>query len=636
MTTLLDALKAGPVLADGAMGSYLFWRTGRLSERNHVYEALCLDQPELVEEIHLAYLRAGAQCLTTNTFGANRAQLLQVAEDRRLEAINRAGVRLARQAVRRYREMLGTEAPRFILGSIGPGRGSGVPDRQEVVDTYQTQIDTLVEEGVDALLFETFLSTAELREVLALARKRTDCLLIAEMALHRSGQDQHWNTPPGELLDLARQFELSVVGINCCAPWDATAFLDEVEGKLPAGLLLSVMPNAGGFQRIGNRFMTQVNPEFMGRFARTLARRGVRLIGGCCEVHPHHIREMHNYLHSEQASARQISVTVPAQAGPPVGDDVKRTNGPFSAKLKSGGFAVSVEILPPRGTSPQVIARKIELIAALHASGLADAVDFTDGSRGIPLMPAGDFVQVVRETLGWTAATGDGLEFIPHFTCRDLNMMGLQARLVGFHALRIRNVLFITGDPPKVSPGYPRSTAVFDADSVTMIRLTQNCLNAGVDFGGQLLSRSGDGRTRFTIGTGFEPEALDPHRELEKLERKLEAGADYVMTQPAFRNEPLAALEPYRHRAGFLVGVMILTGLDHAERVGGTPGVVIPNRIFQRLGRFPRPEDQSKEGIDLAVEQIRWVRREGWAGLYLMSPAALTPIVEVLRRGLGD
>ncbi len=636
MTTLLDALKTGPVLADGAMGSYLFWRTGRLSERNHVYEALCLDQPELVEEIHLAYLRAGASCLTTNTFGANRTQLMQVAEEARLEAINRAGVRLARRAIERYRELLGTEAPRFILGSIGPARGSAQPTPTEIVDAYAAQIDTLVEEGVDALLFETFLSAAELREVLKLARERCDCLLIAEMALHRSGADHQWNTPPGVLIELAGEFELKVAGINCCAPWDAAAFLDEVEGKLPPGLLLSVMPNAGGFQRIGNRFMTRVNPEFMGRFARTLARRGVRLIGGCCEVHPHHIREMHNYLHSEQASARQIVVPSTHQAGPPVGDDVKRTNGPFSAKLKSGGFAVSVEILPPRGTSPQVIARKVELVAALHAAGLADAVDFTDGSRGIPLIPPGDFVQVTRQALGWTAATGDGLEFIPHFTCRDLNMMGLQARLVGFHAQRIHNVLFITGDPPKISPSYPRSTAVFDADSVAMIRLTQHCLNAGVDFGGQPLARSGDGRTRFTIGTGFEPEALDPRRELEKLERKLDAGADYLMTQPAFRNEPLRVLEPYRPRVPILVGVMILTGLDHAGRVAETPGVVIPNRIFERLGRFTRLEDQAKEGIELAVEQIRWVRREGWSGLYLMSPAALTPVVEVLRQGLAD
>lgn len=627
---LIEELHRGPVLADGAMGSYLFWRTGRLSERNHVYEALNLELPELIREVHLSYLRAGARCLTTNTFSANQAQLAALGEDSRLEAINRTGVELAREAIAQFSESsvgIGS-SPCFVLGSIGPSRLADALTRADVEFCYGRQLEVMVEAGVDALLLETFTSVDDLLLLAEVARTRSSVPVIAELALDREPHSQAWRIPPREFIQAAAEAGVAVAGVNCCAPWDAEAFLDEIEGQVPGSMLLSVMPNAGGFQRIGNRFMTRVNPEFMGRFARTLVRRGVRLVGGCCEVHPHHIREMNNYLHGEGAGQRAVEVS--AESRDSAGDDLKRLNGRFSARLKAGEFVVSVEILPPRGTSPQVIARKVELVASLHRLGLADAVDFTDGSRGIPLMPAGDFVKVVRDALGWNAESGDGLEFIPHFTCRDLNMMGLQARLVGFHAQRVHNVLFVTGDPPKISPSYPRSTAVFDADSVTMLRLAHRRLNAGLDFGGQPLSRSGDGRTHFTLGTGFEPEALNRERELDKLRAKVEAGADYVMTQPTFDGEPLRILEPFRKRIPILVGVMILTGLDHAQRVGETPGVVIPQAVLDRLGRFVRAEDQAKVGVELAAEQIRWVHQEGWPGLYLMSPGALDPIVEVL------
>lgn len=250
-------------------------------------------------------------------------------------------------------------------------------------------------------------------------------------------------------------------------------------------------------------------------------------------------------------------------------------------------------------------------------------------------MPPGDFVSVVRGALGWTAETGDGLEFIPHFTTRDLNVMGLQSRMIGLHARRINNVLFITGDPPKMSPTYPRSTAVFDVNSVAMVRLTHSGLNAGLDFGGEPLARDCDGRTHFTIGTGFEPEALDRDRELDKLRAKIEAGADYLMTQPAFRLEPLAVLEPFRDKIPVLAGVLILTGLDHARRIGEVPGVVIPEEIYRRLAQYPDRADQAKMGIEMAAEQLQWVRKEGWSGVYLMSPAALSPVIKVLKAGLA-
>ena len=224
---------------------------------------------------------------------------------------------------------------------------------------------------------------------------------------------------------------------------------------------------------------------------------------------------------------------------------------------------------------------------------------------------------------------------IPHFTGRDLNIMGIQSRLMGYYLNRIHNVLFITGDPPKMSPTYPRSTAVFDADSISMIRFAHSCLNSGVDFGGNPLGKHEDPRTHFTIGTGFEPEAVNRERELDRLKKKIESGADYVMTQPAFREEPLEILTPFREKIPILVGVMIITSLKHAERISEIPGVVMPGRILERLRAYETPEDQFKAGCEIAAEQIHRIIKDGWPGLYLMSPSSHRPVLKVLEMSVG-
>jgi methionine synthase / methylenetetrahydrofolate reductase(NADPH) len=603
----LTTLKSQPLLTDGAMGSYLFELTGRLSETNHFYETFNVDQPDLIRRVHRDYLAAGAQCLKTNTFGANRYQLRQYGLEHRVAELNQAGVRVAREA---------SADPIFVLASIGP-TSPPLSDAAAVAECYREQIESLIAAGADALLLETFQSQAHLELLLDLIRSLpAPPPVIAEMTYN----------PERSPLDFVKRMKekgAALAGVNCCAPWDAGVFVDAAQG---AALPLVVMPNAGGFQRIGNRFMTSVNPEFVGKMARSFLDRGVRLIGGCCEMHPPHIREMHNYLRSRQAGTT-VDVEVKSNRQP-VGDVKKSKNGPFSQKLKAGKFVVSVEMLPPRGTDEKLYTGKVEFIRQLAESGLADAVDFTDGSRGIPLMPPGDFIHLVRSRIG------DRLEWIPHFTGRDLNLMGIQSRLIGFHANKIHNVLFITGDPPKMSPTYPRSTAVFDLDSVALARLTHTCLNAGVDFGGAPLGKQADPRTHFTIGTGFEPEALDPKREIDRLHKKIDSGADYIMTQPAFHHEPLRALEPFRNRCPILVGVMILSSHEQAQRLAQVPGVVLPDEILHRLSSVSTPADQAKVGREIAIEQIRWIVREGWRGLYLMSPAGTAGVIETLTAGL--
>lgn len=633
MSEFREALSHGPLLADGGIGSYIFELTARLSETSHTYELLNLSNPGLIKGVHLAYLRAGARCITTNTFSANRKSLEAVGMGDKVTEINQAGVQLACEAIS---EFVGRQAaaPFFVLGSVGPA--SGDPGPVASADLYREQIEAL--SGADALLLETFPS---LESALAAVKVARTCNPAQPVVLHVALQqraDSGWKTDALGLVREGARLGVTAVGVNCCAPWEAAAFAEAVKDapEVRSGkVLISAMPNAGGFERIGHRFLSRVTPEYLGRLARTLAASNARLIGGCCEVHPPHIAEMRNYLLSTAHSGRvePISRSSGIEAAGPT---LKAQNGKFSRKLFAREFAVSVELLPPRGTGPRVIDEKIEFVRRLAESGLADAIDITDGSRGIPLMPPGDFAAVIRERLGWNAEAGDGLEIIPHFAARDLNTMGLQSRLIGYNARRIHNVLFVTGDPPKMSPTYPRSSAVFDLDSVGLIRLANASLNAGVDFGGQPLGRQADPRTHFTIGTGFEPEALDREREMEKLDRKLDAGADYIFTQPVFRHGPLDGLMKQVGRgARFFIGVMVLQSVDHARRVAEVPGVVLPDEVIAKLSRYDRLEDQAKAGIEMAAAQIREVRADGWSGVYVMSPTGHEPLLEVLRGGLG-
>ena len=626
MQSFLATLRRRPLLADGALGSYLFALTGRVSEQNHLYEAFNLARPELVRQLHLEYLQAGAQCLTSNSFAANATY--PSAES--IAEINATAVRLAREAIDQYRQQDQCSDPLFVFGSLGPPLPAAQSSRT-VSDLYRTQIEALVASSVDALLLETFTCLDQVAALLDLLQDLDNpAPVIVQMALHQ--RDGTWEQAPQTYIQTAAALGADVVGINCCALAEARAFLDAVQECAPVRdgqVQLAVMPNGGEFRRVGHRYLTGVNPECMGRFAREMAHKGARLIGGCCEVHPPHIREMHNYLHGLAAGRERVALE-PQPDRQPTDAAAKRRNGPFSRKLIEDQFAVSVELLPPRGTGG--LKARLAFVAELAASGLADALDITDGSRGIPLMPPGDFIHLIRRRLHWER---DRLELIPHCTSRDLNVMGLQSRLIGYWANRIHNVLFITGDPPKMAPTYPRSTAVFDLDSTALIRYAHAFLNAGLDFGGQPLGTHRDPRTHFTIGTGCEPEALDRRREWERLARKIDAGADYVMTQPTFDRKALAALTTYRAQVPIAVGVMVLRGLEHARRIAEVPGVVVPEKIFAKLTAYADPADQAKAGIELAVEQVRQVRAEGWSGLYLMSPAGHQPVLEVLKRGLG-
>jgi len=621
----LEQLKNGVILADGGMGSHVFQLTGRLAAPEYPYEALNLTNRELIGGIHLASLASGARVLTANTFAANELELRASGNAENTRSINIAAVEIARNAINSHRDQFPGAERIFVIGSIGPGG--------EAVDNYTSQIDALLAAEVDALLLETFTDIE-----LALSLSRTISAIpdapavILHAALDPGVGELNWSVDPAEFVGLATDAGASVVGVNCVAPWVSTAFAEEAVGAeavQSGAVILSAMPNAGGFERIGHRFLARANPEYMGNISRLLSDVGVGLIGGCCEVHPEHLREMSAYLKSRSSDEEPVSpqISVRDSVQPVHNQSEKKLNGEFSRKLFAGEFAVSAEMLSIGGGDSVALKRRIEFVRRCHSEGLADAIDITDGSRGIPLIPPGDLIELIRNDLDWS---DDGLEFIAHFTGRDLNTLAVQSRLVGYHLRGIRNVLFVTGDPPKMSPTYPRASAVFDLNSVQMIRSTASQLNNGLDFGNAPLSKDGYS-TQFTIGTGFEPESLNLKREFARLETKIDAGADYVMTQPVFDPEALTALEPYRDCTRILPGVMVLRSVQHAHRMANVPGVNLPIDVIEALEKYDDSSDQAKKGIEIASAQAISYRSEGWNGIYLMSPASLGSAIEVLK-----
>jgi homocysteine S-methyltransferase len=631
-SAFLDSLRTGTVLADGGIGSLIFQLTGRLASADYVYEALNVRNPELIKGIYSSSLAAGATVLTTNTFAAKAPELEAAGIGDQVAEINQAAITIARQAIDDHiAEYSAGDTDYFVIGSIGPG-GSSVKD-------YSSQIDALIAGGIDALLLETFSDIDLAMDLTRQISSRADAPpVIVHGALDPGvGESRAWPVEPALFAAKAAEAGASVAGINCVAPWAAAEFIEEAKSS-PAvasgDLLLSAMPNAGGFERIGHRFLARANPEYMGTLARQLGDSGASLVGGCCEVHPEHVREMSAYLKSRSSSIETGASEGTANAATLTTrslqlDDPRKSNGEFSRKIIEREFAISVEIVAPSGSDSKALDLRARFVQEVVDEGLADAVDITDGSRGLPLVPPGDLVELIRNRLDWSS--GDQLEFIAHFAGRDLNTLAVQSRLMGYHLRGIRNMLFITGDPPKMSPTYPRSTAVFDMNSVQMIRATADQLNAGRDFGGNPLGGELDSGTSFTIGSGFEPEAINMALETDRLRSKIDAGADYIMTQPVFDHSSMASLEPFRDAISILAGVMVIRSVAHAERIAQVPGVNLPSSVIAQFEKYDQIDDQAKVGLDTAIAQAHEYQSAGWSGIYLMSPASLGAAKQVLK-----
>jgi homocysteine S-methyltransferase len=606
----LDAVRAGVLVVDGAMGTQLYER-GVL--HNASFDELNVSRPQLVAKVHQDYLRAGAQAIETNTFGANALRLEKFGLKARVREINVAGVHVARDAAGGHAYVLGAMGPSgYFLGGTGD---EGAGDRAMVKAVFLEQARALVEAGVDGLLVETMRQTSELRVAVEAAVEASEgrVPVIASASFGIENGRMAEGTDPGEVARLAKEWGASIVGVNCSD--GPMGVLSAVEKMIPLGLPVLASPNAGLPSRIDERTIYVSTPEYFGVYAQRMFRVGVRLMGGCCGTTPEHVRRI-------AASARMMAGF--AGALEPVEEDVLVRQGdsvpvvaagelqptPFearselAAKIARRKFVVSVEVSPPAGLDPS---RAVAAARSLKAGGV-DVVNIADGARAQARMSnLALAVRVRREA---------GVEVILHVCGRDRNLLGTLAHLLGAHDLGVRNLVIITGDPPKMGD-YPDATAVYDLDSVGILKLAAR-LNHGVDPGGKPLLAT----TGFVLATGAEPAALNYAREIERLREKKLAGAEVVMTQPVYSADILerflddvAPLE-----LPVLVGLLPLASYRNAEFLHNeVPGMQVPESVRDRMRKAGTGAAARKEGVAIAREMLGLVRHRV-AGAYVMPP----------------
>jgi methionine synthase I (cobalamin-dependent)/5,10-methylenetetrahydrofolate reductase len=593
-------LENAVLVADGAMGSVLFEATG--SQR--AFEELNVTQPEAVFRVHQAYIEAGAHIIETNTFGANRVKLAALGLAEQVLAFNHRGVKIAREA----REAAAHEV--LIAGSIGPlGVGPGIREipREEIFDVYRQQAQALEERGVDFFILETFSSLDLLLAAIDAIRSFSALPVVAQMTFSEEGTTIDGTRTAEAAARLAAQ-NVQAIGANCTlGPQSLLGILGGLGGT---GRPLSAMPNVGFPKRVGDRIVyPRSSPEYFSLFARDAVAMGARIVGGCCGTTPEHIRavaESVKKLRPAEASktAAPARVRVRSEA-PAEAQPAKRE--PESAlwrKLQAAQFALSVEIDPPKGIS---LDRVFEQVDKVISTGCVDTIDINSGT----LARVGMDAMMVAAAL-----EARGVETIPHLTTRDLNLIGLQAVLLGAWTVGgVRNVLAITGDPPSVGD-HPETSGVYEIDSVGLVRVIKR-LNQGTDWAGKTLG----GSTNYAIGVALNPVADDLDYEIKRFFDKVEAGAHFAMTQPLF--DP-AHWEAFLQRLGgklpvpVMVGIWPLSSYAQALRLNNeVPGISIPAPVLKDMeAAGTRARDC---GFAVARRMLAWARTEV-AGAYLIPP----------------
>jgi homocysteine S-methyltransferase len=576
------------LVADGAMGTVLYSKGVFI---NRCYDELNLTSPALVGDIHKDYVRNGAEILESNTFGANRLRLANFGIANKTAEINSAGVRLAREAAVERSDV-------FVAGALGPLgvllEPLGQTSFEEARAIFREQIEALVEEGVDLLVLETFQHLNELREALEAAREVAgrDTVLVAQVTIDDEG-NLHDGTKTETFARFLDHSPADVVGINCSVGPKAT--LEALERVMQfTGKPTSAMPNAGHPALVDGRNLYLCSPEYMAQYARRMLWAGVRIVGGCCGTTPEHIKAIRSEIRSLQPgqSAVQASVEAKTDAVQKMKKVPVAEKSSLGAKLAAGAFVAFVEILPPRGVDAS---KEIEGARLCKQHGI-DAINVPDGPRASARMSAQVTCQLIEREAG--------IESVLHFCCRDRNILGIQSELLGAHAAGIRNLICITGDPPRMG-NYPDATAVFDVDSIGLANIV-NGLNQGLDIGGNPIGS----QTALLLGVGANPGALNMDVEIQRTEWKIQAGAEYIVTQPVF---DVQQLEDFVKRIeGFrvpvLAGIWPLTSFRNAEFMVNELRVPVPAEFMQRLKGADSPEKARAEGVAIAQEMVRRVR----------------------------
>jgi homocysteine S-methyltransferase len=595
----VERLGRGAILCDGAMGTLLYERGVPFDS---CFDEVNLSQPTLVVDIHREYIAAGSEMIETNTFGANRFKLEQFGLAGQVRQINMKAARNAREA----REISGQ--PVLIAGSVGPtGRTLppiGTASPEQVRAAYREQIAALLEGGVDLLIVETIPSLVEMREALLAARDVSDLPIVAQLTFAQDGRTVSGNTSY-EVVEELRAFAPEVIGANCSVgPRHTLDVIRSMRRYAGSDLRLAGQPNAGWPMDVGGRVIYPSSPEYFSDYARDAAELGLALIGGCWGTTPMHIRSMRDALDALQIvepETRRERIEV----GPVRRREMVAPDGPtlFARKLGQE-FVVSVEIDPPKGLNP----RKTLAGAHLLKEAGVDFINVADSPMARVRMSA--------LTLCYLIQNQAGVETILHFTTRDRNLMGLQSDLIGAHALGVRNIIALTGDPPSLGD-YPNATPVYDVDSIGLVRVIKS-FNQGVDAAGASIGQMAS----FTVAVAADPTRPDLVEEARRLNRKIDAGADLVMTQPVFDISVWTDfLHIYTEMFGrieipVLLGVLPLQSHRHAEFLHNeVPGITLTDEARTRM-RLAGSEGR-REGVMLAQELLQ-AARDVVHGIYIM------------------
>lgn len=587
-----------PVLCDGAMGTMLYARGVFI---NRCYDELNLSQPEMVREVHAEYLQAGAEVVETNTFGANRFRLEHFGFGDKVREINVAGVKLARECVERIREKQASEA--FVAGSIGPLgvrlEPLGKVGLDEARDAFAEQIGAMIEGGpgvgVDLLVIETMTSLLEAEQAILAARSVAPGVPVIVMMT----VDEEGNCLDGASAETAATkltaWGADAIGCNCSA--GPATVLSVIERMRPVtSLPLAAMPNAGIPRAVEGRTIYLTSPEYMASFTRKLVKAGASIVGGCCGTTPSYTRAMRSALRAMDAMETGAQVMEKAAAEKDGAVEVKNKVSPpplaqrskVGAMIAAGDFVRMVEIVPPKGID---CSKELDGAAYLHRLGV-DVVNVPDSPRASARMSAQSLCVQIQQHVG--------VETILHYTCRDRNVLSIQSDLLGASSIGLKNILCLTGDPPKLG-NYPDATAVFDVDAIGLVNVVRN-LNCGLDIGKNSIGAS----TGFTISVAANPGVPDIDQEVRRFAYKVEAGAEFAITQPVF---DLRVLEEFlrrieQFRIPVIAGIWPLTSLRNAEFMKNDLRVSMPESIMARMAAVSSPEAAKAEGVKIAQEML--------------------------------
>ena len=606
------------VLCDGAMGTMLY---GRGVFIHRCYDELNLSQPELIRSLHEEYLQAGAEIIETNTFGGNSFRLQRHGLMDQVSAINRAGAALARAAADQVREKQAT--PVWVAGAVGPLgiqiEPLGKIAFEEARAAFSEQIAALVEGGIDLLAIETMTSLSEAHQALLAARETAPHIpVLVMMTVDEEGNMLDGASPE---IAAARLTEWGADAIGCnCSTGPATVLSAVERMRAATALPLAAMPNAGMPRAVDGRNIYLCSPEYMASFAKKFVAAGVQLVGGCCGTTPNHIRAMRSAVRAMDArrTVPAGGAAVPAQSATPAAPLAERSR--LGAELDAGSFVTMVEIVPPRGVDCR---RELEAATMLAQNGV-HIINVPDSPRASARMSALSLCLQIHQQVG--------SETILHYTCRDRNVLSIQSDLLGAASLGLRNILCLTGDPPKLG-NYPDATAVFDVDAIGLANIVRN-LNHGLDIGGNAIGASAG----FTVGVAANPGVPDLDGEIRRFAYKVEAGAEYAITQPVF---DLRLLEAFLKRIeGFripvIAGIWPLVSLRNAEFMRNDLRVSVPDEILLRMQRADTPELARAEGVRIAQEMLAEARAMV-QGVQVSAPAnRFVAALEVMRPVLSS